>query len=49
MKTEKYYTVNWYSNDFCYRTTVHVPGSRVKELRQIAKMLGETIKTELER
>ena len=45
--TEKRYNVDWYlSNGHCYRTTTDVPYSEIKNMRQTAKMLGETIKIE---
>lgn len=40
------YWVNWYRNGFCYRSTHSVPRSKIKELRMLAKQLGETIKIE---
>lgn len=47
--TEKRYTIHWYGNGVCYRTTTNCPKEYVEESRRIAKLLGETIKTELER
>ena len=43
------YTVNWYSNGFCYRTTRGCDMDAVKNCKHTAKLLGETIKYELER
>lgn len=43
------YTVNWYSNGFCYRTTRGCDMDAVKNCKRTAKLLGETIKYELER
>lgn len=45
----KYYTVDWYRNGFCYRTTRGCDGEAVKNCKRTAKLLGETIKYELER
>lgn len=42
------YTVNWYINGFCYRTTVGCDWDAVKRFRRLAKVLGETIKYEKE-
>lgn len=48
--TQKRYTIDFInSSGFCYRTRTNCPYSYVKECRQIAKMLGETIKVEYER
>lgn len=43
------YKVNWYSNGFCYRTTRGCDMDAVKNCKRTAKLLGETIKYELER
>ena len=45
-KTQKvsHYTVDWYRNGFCYRTTVGVPKYKIPEYKEMAKSLGETIK-----
>jgi hypothetical protein len=43
------YTVHWYSNGFCYRTTRGCDMDAVKNCKCTAKLLGETIKYELER
>jgi len=43
MKTRKYYIVDWYRNDFCYRTTTNVPFESLKDLRYTAKLLGEKL------
>lgn len=45
----KYYTVDWYRNGFCYRTTLGCDMEAVKDCKRIAKLLGETIKYELEK
>lgn len=47
--TEKRYTIHWYRNGFCYRTTNDCPKDYVENCKRIAKLLGETIKTELDR
>lgn len=47
--TEKRYTIHWYRNGFCYRTTMDCPKEYVADCKRTAKLLGETIKTELER
>lgn len=47
--TEKRYTINWYRNGFCYRTTNNCPKDYVTESRKIAKLLGEKIEVELDR
>ena len=46
VRTEKRYNINWFRNGFCYRTTMDCPYSYVKNARQVAKALGETIKVE---
>ena len=46
VRTEKRYNIDWIKNGFCYRTTMDCPYSYVKNARQIAKALGETIKAE---
>ena len=43
---ETLYWVHWYSNGFCYRSTHSVPKSEIKNLRKLAKQLGETIEIE---
>ena len=46
-RTEKIYTVDWYtSGGFCYRTTTECTWENVREMKLIAKALGETIKYE---
>jgi hypothetical protein len=45
-KAEKKYWVNWYKDGFCYRSTHSVPKSEIKEMRKLAKMLGEKIEVE---
>jgi hypothetical protein len=44
---KKIYAVNWYCNGYCYRTTTECTWDDVKELRKVAKSLGETITYEL--
>ena len=46
VRTEKRYNIDWIKNGFCYRTTTDCPYSYVKNARQTAKALGETIKVE---
>ena len=46
VRTEKRYIIDWIKNGFCYRTTMDCPYSYVKNARQTAKALGETIKVE---
>lgn len=45
----KYYTVHWYRNGFCYRTIRGCEMDDVKNCKHTAKLLGETIKYELEK
>ena len=45
-KTEKRYNIDWFRYGFCYKTTMDCPYSYVKNARQVAKALGETIKVE---
>lgn len=47
--TERRYTIHWYRNGFCYRTTRDCPKEHVDSCRATARLLGEKIKTELER
>lgn len=47
--TERRYTIHWYRNGFCYRTTRNCPKEHVDSCRATARLLGEKIKTELER
>lgn len=42
------YTIDWYKNGFCYRTTCGCDREGVKNARATAKLLGETIKVEKE-
>ena len=42
------YMAHWYRNGFCYRTTTNCTKDDIKNLKDTAKMLGETIKTELQ-
>jgi hypothetical protein len=44
---KKIYSVNWYSNGFCYRTTTGCEWEDVKRFRKIAKTIGETITYEV--
>jgi hypothetical protein len=46
---EKRYTIHWYRNGFCYRTTLDCPKEYVADCRATAKLLGEKIKVELDR
>ena len=43
---ETLYWVHWYNNGLCYRSTHSVPKNEIKNLRKLAKQLGETIKIE---
>jgi hypothetical protein len=45
---EKRYTINWYRNGFCYRTTMDCTKEYVNNCKKLAKLIGETIKIELE-
>lgn len=47
--TERRYTVHWYRNGFCYRSTTDCRKDDVENCKRTARLLGETIKTELER
>lgn len=42
----KYYTVHWISNGFCYRTTLDVPQSELKNMKKVAHVLGESLVVE---
>lgn len=46
MKTikRKLYSVDWYYNGFCYRTTTGCTWEDVKTLRKIAKATRDTVK-----
>ena len=44
MKKENTYWVDWYRDGFCYRSSHGVSFEQVKEMKQLAKYLGETIK-----
>ena len=46
VRAEKRYNIDWIRNGLCYRTTMDCPYSYVKNARQTAKALGETIKVE---
>jgi hypothetical protein len=45
-KKIKIYSVDWYRGDWCYCTTMGCTWEDVKECRQQAKLMGETIKYE---
>lgn len=47
--SEKRYTIHWYRDGFCYRTTHDCPKDYVDDSKRLAKLLGEKIKTELYR
>ena len=47
MAVNQLYWVDWYMDGFCYRSTHSVPKNKIKELRKLAKHLGETIKIEI--
>lgn len=46
MKTikRKIYSVDWYYNGFCYRTTTGCTWEQVQDFKRTAKLLGEKIK-----
>lgn len=46
---EKRFTIHWYRNGFCYRTTTDCKREDVLHCQRTAKLLGESIKVELER
>lgn len=46
MRKQNLYWVDVYSNGFCYRSVSNCTWEDVKELRKVAKLLGETIKYE---
>ena len=48
MKKENTYWVDWYRNGFCYRSTHGCSWDDIKEMKKLAKLLGETIKYEKE-
>lgn len=49
MKKQTTYWVDWYtSSGFCYRSTHGVTMEQIKEMKKLAKALGETIKYEKE-
>jgi len=48
IKKTKIYSVDWIRNGFCYCTTMGCTWEDVKECRQRAKLMGETIKYELD-
>jgi hypothetical protein len=41
---KKIYSVDWYYNGFCYRTTTGCTWEDVKIFRAKAKLIGDTIK-----
>ena len=45
---KNFYTVDWYTDGFCYRTTTGCDWETVKRFKKLAKVLGETIKYEKE-
>ena len=47
-KIEKRYTINWFRNGFCYRTTLGCPWIAVLDAKRTARLLGEKIEYELE-
>lgn len=47
--TERRYTINWYRDGFCYRTTRDCPKDYVDSCKVTARLLGEKVKVELER
>lgn len=42
----KIYSVDWFRNGFCYRTTMECTWENVLDCKRTAKLLGETIKYE---
>lgn len=49
MKKQTTYWVDWYTpGGFCYRSIHSVTMEQVREMKKIAKVLGETIKYEKE-
>lgn len=46
---ERIYTIHWYANGFCYRTTMGCTKQYVENCRNVAKQLGERVKVELEK
>ena len=42
----KIYSVDWYRNGFCYRTTMGCTWEDVKQCKRTAKLLGEKIEYE---
>lgn len=40
----KLYDVDWLRNGFCYRTTINVTKEQLKDIRETAKALGESIR-----
>lgn len=51
MKTKiirrKIYSVDWYCNGFCYRTTTGCTWEQVQDCKRTARLLGEKIKYEV--
>ena len=48
VRRKNIYTVDWYRGDWCYRTTTDCDWEAVKECKRAAKLMGETIKYELD-
>ena len=46
-RKQKIYSVNWYSNGFCYRTTTNCSWEDVQSIKRTAKLIGETVKYEV--
>ena len=46
VRKTKIYSVDWFYNGFCYRTTMGCKWEDVKECKRVAKLLGEEIKYE---
>ena len=49
IRIRKVYTVDCYRNGFCYCTHTECSWEDVKNLRRIAKLLGETIQYSVDR
>ena len=45
-KSVKIYSVDWFRNGFCYRTTMECTWENVLDCKRTAKLLGEKIKYE---
>lgn len=48
MKTQNTYWVDWYRDGWNYRSTHGATWEQVKEMKKLAKVLGETVKYEKE-